>query len=72
MFGKKYYLAWIRSLSGLSINISAIWFTASVIGPNLSLPRNPREFVVLTFQIVFGIVFLLITVLLDKGKEKYE
>lgn len=68
MFGRNYYPAWIRSLSGLSINISAVWFTVSVIGPNLVLPTSPKDYFVLTSQVVFGIVFLLIAVLLEKGR----
>lgn len=72
MFGKKYYFAWLRSLSGLSINISAVWFAASVIGPNLSFPSDQKELVFLTSQVIFGIVFLLLAVLLEKEREDHE
>lgn len=67
---KKKYRPWLRALSGLSINISAAWFANAFIGPNISLPRNTAEIFSLTLSLVLGIVFLLITVWLERKLEK--
>lgn len=61
---------WLKALSGLSINISAAWFIAPVIGSNISFPESFSVLRILVFDIVLGIIFLLITVLIEKGIEK--
>jgi len=61
---------WLRSLSALSINISAAWFAGAVIGSSITHPKNVFEFLTLTGYIAYGIVFLLISVLLKKELEK--
>lgn len=66
----KKYRPWLRALSGLSINISAAWFALAFIGPNVSFPDSPEDFLKLTLNIVFGIVFLLLTVYLERRLEK--
>lgn len=63
---KKGKRAWLRSLAGLSINISAGWLGLVFIGPNFSLPSSIYEFFTLIISLVFGIIFLLITVLLER------
>ncbi len=63
---KKYRIAWFRSLSGLAINISAAWFAAAFIGSTIALPKNPEELIFLTVNIIFGIVFLLLSVWFEK------
>jgi len=60
----------LKALSGLFINLSAGFFGVSIIGPNLSFPKGPTDFVVLTVNIIFGIVFLLLTILCEKEIEK--
>lgn len=68
----KNYRPWLRALSGLFINISAAFFVAAFIGPTILFPKNPEQFVSLTLNIGFGILFLLTTVMLERMLEKYE
>lgn len=59
---------WLKALSGLCINLSAAWFVLAFVTPNFELSR-PDAFWVLTYDIYFGIVFLLIAVKLEKYLE---
>lgn len=59
----------LKTLSGLFINISAAWFIVSFVGPNISFPKSEREFLVLTWQIVLGIVFMLLSLWCEKELE---
>jgi len=61
---------WLRAFAGLTINISAAWFAVAFIGPNVSLPSNLWEIFVLTWNIFFGIVFLLLTVSIERRLEQ--
>ena len=61
---------WFKALSGLAINLSAGWFTAIVIMPNFSPLITLGDFAVLTYDILFGILFLLFTVKLEEVLEK--
>lgn len=70
MFVRKYSRAIMRALSGLSVNISAIFFAAAFIGPNLSFPRTPDQVFSLTMNIVFGILFLVISIILEGKLDK--
>ena len=56
------YRPWLRAFSGLSINLSAAWLAAPVIGPNVSLPKSIWDFLILTLNIILAIVFLLLSV----------
>jgi|GEM_PF-2189454 len=67
---KKKYRPWLRAFSGLFINISAAWFASSFIGTNISFPQTIFQFFALTLQIGFGIVFLLLTVRIEKELGK--
>lgn len=62
--------AWLKALSGLTINISAAWFVVPFIGPNISFPKNLWEFTLLIWSIILGILFLLITVWCERRIEK--
>ncbi|HBQ50694.1 hypothetical protein A3B42_00895 [Candidatus Daviesbacteria bacterium RIFCSPLOWO2_01_FULL_38_10] len=64
------YHPYLKAFSGLSINISAAWFASAFIGTNLAFPRTAIAFIQLTSTILFGIVFLLATVLFEKELEK--
>lgn len=66
----KRYRPWLKALSGLFINISAAWFALAFIGPNVAFPKSPIEFVLLTSYMIFGILFLVLTVFLERGLEK--
>lgn len=61
---------WLRSFSALAVNLSAGWFALTIIGTNISFPQNPDEYFSLTANLVFGIVYLLISVLLEKEIER--
>lgn len=67
---KKKHRPWIKAFSGLSINISAAWFAVPFIGPSISFPNDKSDFLVLTSDIGFGIVFLLLTVWCEGKLEK--
>lgn len=67
---QKRYGPWLKAFSQLSINISAAWFATPFIGHALSIPNNLLDFFVLTINIVFGIVFLLLGVFFEKRLEK--
>lgn len=60
---------WLRAFSGLSINISAGWFGVAFIGPNVSFPSTLWEILVLTWNITLGIIFLLLTVFIERILE---
>ena len=54
------YRPWLKSLAGLSINISAAWFGLALITPNFINSGLGEFLIVLTRDVTFGIVFLLI------------
>lgn len=61
---------WLKAYSGLSINLSAALLAVAFIGPNISFPANPSEFISLLMYVGFAIMFLLITVWIEKELEK--
>ena len=66
----KKYRPWLRALSGLSINFSAAWLVLPFIGSSVSFPQDILDFLVLTLNIVLGIIFLLLTVLIERRLEE--
>jgi len=62
--------AWLKSVAGLSINLSAGWFAAVFIVPNFSPLRTLNDFAVLFYDLLFGSIFLLVTVLLEKRGQQ--
>lgn len=60
----------LRALAGLSINTSAAFFAVAFIGPHVAFPKTPEEFTFLTVNIVFGIVFLLLTIWCERRLEQ--
>ena len=61
---------WLKAYSGLSINISAAWFIAPFIGSNVSLPDSIWDFLVLSWDLTFGILFLLTAVWCERRLGK--
>lgn len=55
--------AWIKSLSGLCINLSAAWLATVFVVPNFT--RQPITSVLLTNSISYGILYLLLSVYLE-------
>lgn len=66
----KKYRPWLKAFSVISSNISAAWFAVPFIGPSISFPKDKSDFLVLTSDIGFGIVFLLLTVWCERRLEK--
>jgi len=66
---RKKYRPWIKALSGLSINVSAAWFAVPFIGTTIKFPQTFFDVVILTLDIILGILFLLITVLFERKLE---
>lgn len=62
-------LAWLSALSGLSINLASGWFGAIVILPNFSPVKTWADFGVLLYNLVFGSIFLVTTVLIGKHRK---
>ncbi|MBM4401799.1 MAG: hypothetical protein FJ044_00970 [Candidatus Cloacimonetes bacterium] len=61
---------WLKALSGLCVNLSAGWFGAALITFNFLDPSKKGGFWVLTYDIVFGTLFLLLTVRVEKYLEE--
>jgi len=67
---EKKYRPWLKAFSAISGNISAAWFAVPFIAPSISFPKDKGDFLVLTSDIGFGIVFLLLTVWREGRLEK--
>lgn len=63
---KKDKKAVLKALAGLSINLSAGWLGAFIITPNFSPVTNTEQILILTYDIVFGILFLWIAIKLER------
>jgi hypothetical protein len=61
--------AWLTAFSGLSVNLASGWFGAILILPNFSPVQTLADFWVLLYNVVFGSIFLIITVLIEKHKK---
>ncbi len=61
--------AWLSALSGLTINLSSGWFGAIVILPNFSPVKTLADFWVLLYNVVFGSIFLVVTVLIERSRK---
>lgn len=57
-FSSKDKKALIKTIAGLTVNLSAVWFGAVFITPNFSPEITAKAIVALTYDIVFGILFL--------------
>lgn len=63
---KKNIQAWQKTISGLSINISAGWFGLAFLTPNFTDLLKPENTSILIRDIFFGIVFLILTFFLER------
>lgn len=63
---KRKYRPWARSLSGLYQNISASWLGLAFITPNFASLNSQQAAFVLTLDILFGILFLLLSVKIEQ------
>lgn len=62
-------LAWLNALSGLSINLASGWYGAIIILPNFSPVKTLADFWVLLYNAIFGSIFLVLTVFIEKHKK---
>lgn len=60
--------ALFKALSGLTINLSSGWFGAILILPNFSPIKTWADFWVLIYNVVFGSIFLGISILIEKDQ----
>lgn len=58
--------AFLKALSSVTGNLSAAWFALVFITPNLSYIFTIKTIVVLTYDVVFGIVFLVLTTIIER------
>lgn len=64
IFSRKYQKAFIISLAGLLLNISAAWFGAAFITPNFTILSSLTGLVLLTGYIILGILCFGLSVIL--------
>ena len=67
----KEYRPWLRTISGIFQNFSAGWFGVAIITPNFTGITSLEDVLTLTLDILFGILFLLLSARLEKLLE-YE
>lgn len=64
-FHQRIKRASLRALSGLSINLSAGWFALAFITPNIVDISGALDILRLTYDLLFGILFLVITIFIE-------
>lgn len=57
---------WLKAIADLLINLSAGWFGAILIAPNFSSLKYPFDLIILTGNLVIGIVSIVIAVRLKR------
>lgn len=62
--------AWLKALSSLSINLSAAWFATLLVLPQFS--PSSASILQLTINFLYGMVFLTLSVNLEKQLEHHE
>ena len=58
--------SWSKVLSGLSINLAAVWFGAAFISPNFGSISDKNALLLLTGDILLGIFCLVVSYKLEK------
>jgi len=58
--------ALLKALSSVAANISAAWFGLALVTPNFTEISNSDSLFVLTSNVFFGIVFLLISATFER------
>ncbi len=62
----KKYRPWAKTISNILQNLSAGWFGLAFITPNFIQIDGTQDFFVLTLDILFGILFLLLSVKIEQ------
>ncbi len=65
----RWKIAWLKTLSALTVNLSAGWFAAVVIVPNFASVDNLDNLIVLFYDLMFGTIFLLSGVWFEKVSQ---
>jgi hypothetical protein len=68
----RWKIAWLKTLSALTVNLSAGWFAVLVIVPNFAHVGNWDNLIVLFYDLMFGTIFLVSSVWLEKISQFYE
>lgn len=68
---KRTYRLWLHSLSGICQNLSVALFGLAFITPNFSTLKDLEDILVLTLDILFGMLFLVLSVEMEQILE-YE
>lgn len=58
--------ALMKALAGLSVNLSAAWLATAIISPNFGDLSDARAILLLTGDLLLGIVFLGVTYALER------
>ncbi len=53
-------------LSGLFVNLAATWFAAAAVTPNFVSFEKPGNFLMLTYDILGGILFLILASVVEE------
>ena len=61
--------AWRSALSGLTINLSSGWYGAIIILPNFSPVKTWADLGILLYNVIFGSIFLVLTVLVERSRK---
>ncbi|TSC87814.1 MAG: hypothetical protein G01um101416_339 [Microgenomates group bacterium Gr01-1014_16] len=63
---------WLRVLANLFGNMAAAWFAAALLVPTISGFVSPIYPGVLFYDLMFGTVYLLIAVQVERELDKYD
>ena len=55
-----------RILSGLFVNLAAAWFAAAALTPNLVSISKLADFLVLTYDVLGGIIFMILATVVEE------
>jgi hypothetical protein len=65
----KRFIPVMKSLSALLINFSAVWFAFAFITPNYTSISLLNSLLLLTKDIAFGMVYLFLSVFIERNLE---
>lgn len=63
---------WLRSLSGLFINISAGWFMAAALTTNITNLQKIEFYIILFYYLISGLLYLLLSVKIEEILTAYD
>lgn len=63
---------WLKSLSGLFINISAAWFMAAALTTNITKLQKTESYIILCYYLIAGLLYLLLSVKIEEILTIYD